>query len=850
MGILKASPRSLSKDLTLGLILIAVLVSSIAFVTAYYTAKHKAQSELQAKADEYVAFLKNTLVTPLWNYDYETINAVCRTYLQNDLIMGIQVQDRRGLLDIAMAKPKASSSFERSVTLSRLGIPIGRVRIVLTHGYISRFTRQLFGSFGLTIILNIAALALLTGIMLRTLLKRPLDRLNAVVNAYAAGHYEGLPPEAHHAEFRSLVDTLHQMGRRIQLQLTTIQKAEKKYRSIFENALEGIYQSTREGRILSANPAYAAILGYDSPEQVITQTTDIASQHWAEPADRQRMIRSILDSKTLQSFETRMVRRDGRRIWVLINGRAVYDAQGALRHIEGMVQDITHRKNAEAELRRLSAAVVQVADTIIITNDRGEIDYVNPAFETTTGFRREEVLGRQPDFLGADQRNVMRYREAFDAATQGRVWTGTFSNRKEDGSEIIMETTVSPIKSASGRFISCAAVSRDVTEKLRFEAQLRQTQKMEAIGTLAGGIAHDFNNMLGVIIGCSELAMDQIPANSLARDDLEKVVDAGMRAKALVRQILTFSRQDESEPKPLMLRPFIKEVVKFLASTLPAAVTIQTRLDATDGTVMADPTQMQQVLLNLCTNAAHAMAPGGGVIRIALTEEEVLDAGGAFPELKAGPYALLTVSDTGCGIPQEQLHRIFDPFFTTKGVGQGTGLGLSVVHGIVQGHEGGVYVSSAVGSGTTFQVLLPSLSHPDIVALTETALPLPEGSEAILVVDDEPVLGDIIKRILSGLGYRVRLFLDSPQALAFFQRDPDGFDLALLDYNIPDLNGLDLGQRLQAVRPDLPVILYTGMKLENLGRAAEREGTWKFLNKPLSRTDLSLAVRRVLDEKR
>ena len=735
LAAVQSPPRSISKDLTLGLILIVLIVSSIALLTAYYVSQKKATTELQAKADEYVAFIKDTLVPPLWNYDFETINAVCRTYLQNDLITGIQVSDRRGQLNISMVKEDAPASFMRTVELTRLDIPIGRVAISMTHGYQSRFNRQLFGTFTFTILINLATLAVLTGLMLRMSLKRPLDRLNRVVDSYAAGEYRSFGQEVRYAEFQPLVNTLDQMGQEIRKQLSTTQKAEKKYRSIFENAIEGIYQSTPEGRVISANPAFARILGYESPAQLMAQVTDIGSQHWVDVQDRQRLLQHILTNEALTSFEARLVRKDGRIIWVLINGRPVRDTMGKLLHMEGMVQDITHRKEAE-------------------------------------------------------------------------------------------------------------------TEKLRLETTLRQTQKMEAIGTLAGGIAHDFNNMLGVIIGCSELAMENIPAASVTCTDLEKVLDAGLRAKALVRQILTFSRQSESELKPLLLPPFIKEVVKFLKATLPASVDISLTIAGSGDVVLADPIQIQQVLMNLCTNAAHAMQPDGGTIEVTLADvsadpQEHVDLDESFP----GTYIALCVKDTGHGIAPENLHRIFDPFFTTKEVGSGTGLGLSVVHGIVKTHGGHVNVQSTEGQGTSIQVLLPSLDHPEIDTATELTATPPEGHEKILLVEDEPVLADIIQRILTGLGYKVKLFTHSPHAIDYFNNHSKSFDLALLDHNMPEINGIQVGMQLHQKCPTLSMILYTGFHREGLRRQASQANITKIISKPLNRLELAIAIRKVLDAK-
>ena len=841
--------RSISKDLTIGLILVVLVVSSLAMLMAHYAARKKAEAELQVKADEYTVFIKDTLVLPLWNYDFETIKAVCRTYLQNDLITGIQVSDMRNQININMVKEDAKPTVVRTVDLFHHDIPVGRVGISLTYGYLTQLNRQLFWSYALVILTNLVTLVVLTGILLRMSLKRPLNRLNEIVESYAAGEYPSFVNDVPHAELRPLVDTLDQMGRKIQLHLSTIRKAEQKYRSIFENAIEGIYQSTVEGRILSANPAFAQILGYDSPEQAIDRIEDISEQHWLHPEHRRDLVREVLEEGAVTSFETRLVRMDGQIIWVLINGQPVYDSEGNLLHLEGMVQDITHRKEAEAELRKLSTAVEQVADGIFITNDQGVIDYVNPAFEETTGYSLADMFGREPGVLGADAREASVYKEIWDAIVAGEDWIGQVRNMKKNGDIFIADTTVSPIKSGSGRFIGCTAVVRDVTEKVRFENQIRQTQKMEAIGTLAGGIAHDFNNMLGVIIGCSELAMDGIPEETKASADMERVLDAGLRAKSLVRQILTFSRQSESEFKPLILRPFLKEVLKFLRTTLPAAIDIQISPGPDGFTVLADPTQLQQIMLNLCTNSAHALEPDGGAIEVTLSERVITSQdNGPVSDLEPGAYVNLIVRDDGPGIPEEYIHRVFDPFFTTKSVGEGTGLGLSVVHGIVKNHGGAVYAESESGQGTTMHVLLPSLEHPGFEPAPESTVIPPEGNEDILLVEDEPVLADILRRILTGLGYKVKAFTGGDDAWRCFEGNPDRFDLILLDHNMPGVTGIEIAGRIIRLRPGLPVILYTGMSIEPLREDAEKAGVIAIINKPLNRIELATAIRKVLDE--
>jgi PAS domain S-box-containing protein len=844
-----SSRRSISKDLTIGLILVVMLVSTIGLMTAYLISSSKAEAELKAKADEYILFLKNTLILPIWNYDFDTIDAVCRTYLQNDLITGIYVADHRGQIEVDLAKEEIEPSTVRSATLRHHDIPIATVKLSLAPGYLTKFSRQLFWSFALTILINLAILLIMTGFMLRMALKRPLDRLNLIVDEYAEGRQPALNREMHHDEFRPLVNTLDAMGRKIEGQVSAIRKAERKYRGIFENAVEGIFQSTPAGQILSANPAFATILGYARPEDLLAAVEDIGASHWVDPHHRKDFIQKIEAEKIVSGFETRLRRKDGSIIWAAINARPVYDAGGGLRHFEGMVQDIDQRKKAEAQLLRLSTAVEQVADIIFITNDRGHFAYVNPAFEKSTGYGNDELVGLKPDKLAADGQVALVYREIWETASKEKIWTGRLTNKRRNGEFFIVDTIVSPIKSGSGRFLGFAAVNRDVTDKVKFENQLRQTQKMEAIGTLAGGIAHDFNNILGVIIGCSELARDNLPDGHIAKTDMEQVLDAGLRAKALVRQILTFSRQTESAQKPLILQPFVKEVAKFLQTTLPNTVELRLEVNAAGKAILADPTEIQQILMNLCTNAAQAMAPDGGDVHLSLSEA-VIDAETAarITELNPGNYLNLTVSDRGRGIPDDIIDRIFDPFFTTKRVGEGTGLGLSVVHGIVKKYAGTVLVESRADHGTTFQVLLPCLDHPGFEIVSESASEPPGGKERLLLVENEAVLASIIQRILTGLGYEVRSFGHSEKAFAYFQKNAGSFDLVLADQHMRPMDGIDLARKIRAVHPSIPVVLYSGMGDRRLSERARKAGVQRLLAKPLNRLELAFEVRRVLDE--
>jgi len=393
----------------------------------------------------------------------------------------------------------------------------------------------------------------------------------------------------------------------------------------------------------------------------------------------------------------------------------------------------------------------------------------------------------------------------------------------------------------------------DLTERIEAEKekkdlgrQLRQAQKMEAVGTLAGGIAHDFNNILSAVIGFTEMAMEDAPPDTALTYNMEQVLQAGLRAKHLVQQILAFSRQSEHEMKPVQLDRIIKEACALLRASLPT--TIDIRMDIqTDAFIMGDPTQMHQVLMNFGTNAGHAMRDRGGRLVVILREatiEELREKG--LPRMDAEAYLQLVVQDTGQGIPPTIMDRIFDPFFTTKEHTEGTGMGLSVAHGIIKSHGGLIDVESQVGRGTTFHIYLPKIM-PRAKAHQHSALPLPSGTERVLLVDDETMLVDMGRQVLTRLGYQVTACTSSVEALQHFQNDPAAFDLVITDMTMPHLTGKELATALLKIKPALPIILCTGFSETITEETAKRIGIKAFILKPIVMSDLAETMRKVLD---
>lgn len=386
-------------------------------------------------------------------------------------------------------------------------------------------------------------------------------------------------------------------------------------------------------------------------------------------------------------------------------------------------------------------------------------------------------------------------------------------------------------------------------ERQRLDTQVQHGQKMQAIGTLAGGIAHDFNNILAAIMGYTELVSDDMPRESLAWRNLQRVLTAATRAKDLVQQILAFSRQATPQRQPVQLHLLVREALTLLRASLPSTIAIQQHIETQSGMVFAAPTQIHQLIVHLCTNAEHAMRATGGVLEVRLEACEVDAALAATdPALLPGPYIQFTVRDTGHGMPQEVLDRIYEPFFTTKDVGEGSGMGLAVVHGIVTSHDGAMQVSSTPGQGTTCSIYLPRCDVTT-TALGSPTEPLLRGHERILLVDDEEVLVDLGRETLTRLGYRVATYTNSTEALAAFQAAPDQFDLVITDQTMPLLTGEGLAQALRAIRPNLPIILCTGFSHAITEEKARASGLDAFLMKPVVGRDLGLTIRRVLEQR-
>jgi PAS domain S-box-containing protein len=755
-----------------------------------------------------------------------------------------------------------------------------------------------------------------------------------------------------------------------------LKQSEEKYRKIYENSLVGIFRSTPEGRFIEVNPSFARMLGYESPDDLISTITDIGTQYFVNPKDRERYQQILHKKGYAEHFEFEVKAKEGSRVWVSNSSRAHVDHDGKIRHYEGIVIDITERKRAEEALResemRFSKAFRSTPAPLVISDiESGCFIDVNDQWVKMLGYSREEQIGRTSKAVGiwadpnerdrivqllqdngffkdepivfkskigehihalwsaeavtlagrsvmlsmisdetvrrqaqaALQQSAAQFRSLlegapdavfvqndscfvyvndaavrlFGARSAGQLLGTPVLDRyhpdyhqeirerirllhhekqkiprrericlRLDGTSVPVEVSAVPVV-FEGQDRSLVFV-QDISERKQIEIRLQQAQKMEAIGTLAGGIAHDFNNILFPIMGLSEMLLEDLAPGSLERANVAEIYTAGRRAGDLVNQILSFSRQMEHKKTPIRVQQILREVIKLTRATIPSNIAIHKNIQTDCGPILADPTNVHQIAMNLITNAFHAVEEGGGSIGIELAQIEVDQRNADGAALTPGAYALLTVSDTGHGIAAEVLPRIFDPYFTTKPQGKGTGLGLSVVFGIVKEHGGDLRVHSEVGRGTVFKVYLPLLQSAAAAGPSAAAVVYPTGSERILLVDDEEPILRLEKQMLERLGYHVSTRTSSVDALAAFQVNPDAYDLVITDMAMPNMTGDQLARRMLAVRADIPVILCTGFSDKMTATKAKSLGIKGFLKKPLVRGDLAGTVRKVLDE--
>jgi two-component system, cell cycle sensor histidine kinase and response regulator CckA len=622
------------------------------------------------------------------------------------------------------------------------------------------------------------------------------------------------------------------------------------YAHLFERAAIGIFQSTVEGRYKSLNITFAQIFGYGSSEEMIAIVSDIGTQIYVDTTLRQDYLRQLIKSDAMVEFECECRRKDGTTLTVRQNTRAVRDPSGTLLYFEGFVQDVTERNRVQSELMLRDRAMQVVTQGILISDAQQQdnpIIYASPGFETLTGYKAFEVIGKSCGFLQGKESDPSAINEISTALKSAQTCHVEIRNYRKDGTPFWNELTISPVLNSAGVLTHFVGIQIDVTARRSLEEQLRQSQKLEAVGLLAGGIAHDFNNLLTVINGYSELLADNLAPGDYGREPLLAIRDAGERAAALTSQLLAFSRKAIVEPKILDLHDVVESVGRLLRRLIGEDINLIIDRIGSRAHVLIDPGQVEQIIMNLAVNARDAM-PLGGTIKITTAKVHIDEMPNTSPgEFKAGDYVQMTVTDSGTGMSEDVRNRAFEPFFTTKEVGKGTGLGLSTVYGIVRQAGGHISIDSTLGSGTTIRLLFPALPASTAIEQPGSHGTTQPGTETLLLVEDEDRVRLLARLGLELQGYKVIEAESGVRAIAASKSYAGQIHMLVTDMIMPGLSGREVAEAVRATRPGIQVLYMSGYLDDAVARHGIETSNASFMQKPFTPLSLARKVREILD---
>ncbi len=718
--------RSIARDLAFSLTCIIILVTLAFSYTYQVLAEKKLVRTVERRAEQTMSEAGEMFFLPLYNFDNQTLHHIARVYLDGtNFVKGITIVNEYGDVLFNELREEPENLLRREKILTSRGREIGKIIFYFSDRELRDQQQEkiIIGFFILLILLAIILVAI--DVFMHIWLTTPLQALTRGIRRISAGDFSRPLPPAPQQEINAIVDEVNIMAARIAEQKRQLEDSEKRYRSIFEGSMEGIFQESMDGKLLTANPAMASIFGYSSSEQCLSEAHHRENGFWLHAEDRRQLLAVLEEQGFVTDFTTEMHHSKGGVLIISMTARLVRDDEGEPLYIEGMLSDITERQQMEHDLR--------------------------------------------------------------------------------------------------------------------------QAQKMEAIGTLAGGIAHDFNNILSAMFGYIELAQGRADNDKRLKKYLANSLTAARRARDLVQQILTFSRKADQQKKPFLMALIVKEVCKLLRSSIPATIEI-VRDIRSQAIVLADPTQIHQVIMNLCTNSYQAMEESGGTLTVRLYDLEIAKEDREDGEgLAPGSYVVLEVEDTGCGMEEAVREKIFEPYFTTRTKDRGTGLGLALVHGIVTNCKGRIEVESTSGQGSLFRIFLPAVDQRVDGQEMQAVSSLPKGQgQTIILVDDEEPVRDVLKQFLEESGYVVFTYCTGQEVLDALRTNPDFCDLMITDMAMPRMTGAEIAREALKIRPDLPIILCTGYSADLNRQQAREIGIRAVLQKPVQRTRFLRAIYQAL----
>ena len=821
------------------------------------------------------------LAVPIWTFDQLTIERMFRSYRLNEDLLRAKLFDAKGNLLAQIEGKRPHRTFEsytatREITWVSDGdtYRIGNLEVVyhdavIRHNLSKNRTADLLTFFFLLVLLGGA-----TAYAIHRQIGSPLNRLRASLDRNKSeGSREPLQWSSRDelgdvvAAYNALLEQVDRQTRRLEsanAELKSenrqrikaeaaLRKNEEQLNMVLEASRDGFWDWNIQTGYFCLSERLQEQMGYEAGE--LEPRID-SLQKVCHPRDCDRLISAVEshlkgDAPSSLMSENRFLSKSGEWKWIMTRAKVFRDSEGNPMRMIGTATDITERKCAEEERARLATALEQTDESILITDPDGVVGYVNPAFERIFGYPSRDVIGTNLLELDGGVDGSPSFQSIWASLAEGAVWRGRLLQKPGEGAPLELAATFSPVRDSSGEIINYVVIARDIGGEVELQKKLQRAQKMEAIGTLAGGIAHDFNNILAIVMGYTELMLSDVSLSEKMKRYLDQVFKATLRARDVVNQILVVSRSELGmEPSPVHLRELIEADLRFLRATIPATIEIRQNFEVDNDVVLADKTQIEQVIMNLCTNAAHAMETGGGILEVGLVEEEIVDPS-ETPGLGLDPgtYLRIYFRDTGQGMDSATLERIFDPYFTTKDVGKGSGLGLAVVDGIVKRCNGAISVSSTPGRGSLFCIYLPQVRPVATLEKPLKVASVPRGPERILFVDDEEYLAEIGQLMLQELGYEVVATTSSRTALEELKNRPEYFDLLITDYAMPFMTGLELAKEAMKNRSGLPVILSTGYSEKITEERVKLNGIRAFLMKPYDMTALANTVREALDNK-